>query len=53
MTESADAAIFGCTEICLILDPAKLPLPGFGSTTIHIEAAVDFALGKRTVSRSA
>lgn len=43
----ADSVIFGCTEICLILDTDKLPLPGFDSTVIHAEAAVDFALGRR------
>ena len=42
--EGADCVILGCTEICLILDPDKLPLPGFDSTAIHAEAAVDFAL---------
>ncbi|MCV9960937.1 aspartate/glutamate racemase family protein [Pararhizobium sp. BT-229] len=42
--EGADAIILGCTEICLILDPHKLPLPGFDSTAIHADAAVDFAL---------
>jgi aspartate racemase len=42
----ADSVILGCTEICLILDPAKLPLPGFDSTRIHAEAAVTFALCK-------
>ncbi len=26
--EGADAVILGCTEICLILDPKSLPLPG-------------------------
>lgn len=46
--EGADSVIFGCTEICLILDPTKLPLPGFDSTAIHAEAAVEFALGQRT-----
>lgn len=40
----ADSVILGCTEICMILDPATLPLPGFDSTTIHAESAVDFAL---------
>jgi len=40
----ADSVILGCTEICLILDPEALPLPGFDSTAIHAEAAVDFAL---------
>jgi aspartate racemase len=41
----ADSVILGCTEICLLLDPDKLPCPGFDSTTIHAQAAVDFALG--------
>lgn len=45
--EGADSVILGCTEICLILDPSKLPLPGFDSTSIHAEAAVEFALGNR------
>lgn len=40
----ADAVIFGCTEICMILDADKLPLPGFDSTAIHADAAVQFAL---------
>lgn len=44
--EGADSVILGCTEICLILDPANLPLPGFDSTAIHATAAVDFALGQ-------
>lgn len=51
--DGADAVILGCTEICLILDPARLPLPGFDSTAIHAEAAVEFALGGRCVSRAA
>ncbi|MBB2750944.1 UNVERIFIED_ORG: aspartate racemase [Rhizobium aethiopicum] len=41
--QGADSVIFGCTEICLILETDKLPLPGFDSTSIHIKAAVDFA----------
>ncbi len=45
----ADSVILGCTEICLLLDPAHLPLPGFDSTAIHARAAVDFALGHRPV----
>ncbi|MFN3509496.1 MAG: aspartate/glutamate racemase family protein [Allorhizobium sp.] len=43
--DGADSVILGCTEICLILDPESLPLPGYDSTTIHAEAAVEFALG--------
>lgn len=46
--QGADSVIFGCTEICMILETDKLPLPGFDSTAIHVDAAVDFALGKRT-----
>ncbi|MBS1004620.1 aspartate/glutamate racemase family protein [Acetobacter thailandicus] len=42
--QGADSVIFGCTEIGLILDPKVLPLPGFDSTLIHAEAAVQFAL---------
>lgn len=41
----ADSVILGCTEICLLLDPARLGVPGFDSTTIHARAALDFALG--------
>ncbi|WP_097306369.1 aspartate/glutamate racemase family protein [Pseudomonas chlororaphis] len=43
--EGADSVIFGCTEICLILETDKLALPGFDSTAIHIEAGIEFALG--------
>jgi aspartate racemase len=43
--KGADSVIFGCTEICLILDPAALTLPVFDSNAIHVEAAVEFALG--------
>ncbi|MBK5569831.1 aspartate/glutamate racemase family protein [Ensifer sp. 2YAB10] len=42
--QGADSVILGCTEICLTLDPRALPLPGFDSTAIHAEAAVEFAL---------
>ena len=42
--EDADSVILGCTEICLILDPKSLPLPGFDSTAIHARAAVTHAL---------
>lgn len=49
--DGADAVILGCTEICLILDPAALPLRGFDSTAIHAAAAVDFALADRQAER--
>ncbi|MCJ9749825.1 aspartate/glutamate racemase family protein [Neorhizobium sp. BETTINA12A] len=51
--EGADSIILGCTEICLLLDPAGLPLPGIDSTTIHAKAAVDFALGQPAVKQAA
>ena len=51
LAAGADSVILGCTEICLLLDPAALPCPGFDSTAIHVRAAVDFALrdGAHTV----
>lgn len=42
--DGADCVILGCTEICLLLNPDDLTLPGFDSTTIHCHAAVDFSL---------
>ncbi|WP_152046422.1 aspartate/glutamate racemase family protein [Aureimonas psammosilenae] len=39
----ADCVILGCTEICLLLDPDALVLPGFCSTRIHADAAARFA----------
>ncbi|MDL2397633.1 aspartate/glutamate racemase family protein [Rhizobium mayense] len=53
--EGADSVILGCTEICLILDPNALTLPGFDTTAIHALSAVDFALGseKAAASRAA
>ncbi|WP_234185818.1 aspartate/glutamate racemase family protein [Shinella sp. NM-101] len=52
-TAGADCVILGCTEICLLLDPDALPLPGFDSTAIHAAAAVDFALGAAAASKAA
>jgi len=40
----ADSVILGCTEVCLLLDPGRLPVPGFDSTAIHVDAALTFAL---------
>ncbi|RKE84379.1 aspartate/glutamate racemase family protein [Rhizobium sp. AG855] len=51
--QGADSVILGCTEICLILDPAALPLTGYDSTTIHAEAAVSFALKASSDMRAA
>lgn len=51
--QGADSIILGCTEICLLLDPSDLPLPCVDSTAIHAEAAVDFAMSKADINRSA
>ncbi len=48
----ADSVILGCTEICLLLDPDNLPLPGLDSAIIHTQAAVEFALGKTAADRA-
>jgi aspartate racemase len=48
----ADSVILGCTEICLILDPQNLSLPGFDTTTIHARAAVDFAQTPATLAQT-
>lgn len=47
--KGTDSIILGCTEICLILDPNDLPLPGFDTTEIHARAAVDFALADEMI----
>lgn len=51
--EGADSLIFGCTEICMILDVDGTSLPGFDSTDIHAAAAVEFAIGDPAGSRAA
>ncbi|KQV82091.1 aspartate/glutamate racemase family protein [Rhizobium sp. Root1220] len=51
--KGADGIILGCTEICLILDPNRLPLPGFDTTAIHAKAAVDFSIGEEAIKETA
>lgn len=50
--EGADSIILGCTEICLLLDPDNLALPGFDSTRIHCQAASIFAIGETMASHN-
>lgn len=45
-SRGAEAIIEGCTEITLLVEQHHTPIPLFDTTTIHAEAAVDFALGK-------
>lgn len=42
--KGAQGVILGCTEICLLIQPADTALPVFDSTELHALAAVDFAL---------
>lgn len=41
----AEAVIFGCTEIGLLLKPSDSPLPVFDTAALHVETAVEFILG--------
>ncbi len=45
IADGADGAIFGCTEIGLLLRPSDLAIPAFDTTELHAAAALDLALG--------
>jgi aspartate racemase len=47
----ARGIIFGCTEIDLLVGPDDASVPVFDSTRIHVEAAVDWALGAGAAGR--
>lgn len=49
--QGAEAVILGCTEICLLLDPAvqDCALPLFDSTALHAAAAVEWMLAPATM----
>ncbi len=40
----ADSVIFGCTEVGLLIAPEDFDVPSFDTTTLHAQAAIDFAL---------
>lgn len=42
--DGAQGVVLGCTELGLLLDPAALPLPGFDSTRLHVQQALDWML---------
>lgn len=46
----AEAVVFGCTEIELLLGPEDLPIPVLDSMRTHAEAAVGMALGERALA---
>jgi len=41
----AEGVILGCTEIEMLIGPDDLDLPSFATTRIHVEAALDAAVG--------
>lgn len=43
--QGADGVILGCTEISLLVGQGDMGLPVFDTTALHVEAALDFALG--------
>ena len=45
--KGAEAVIFGCTEIGLLIKPDDVALPSFDTTALHATAAVAFALADR------
>jgi len=45
--EGAEAVIFGCTEIGLLLDESDSPLPVYDTTLLHVKAALDWSLADR------
>ena len=53
VASGVDSVILGCTEISLLIDPDRLPLPGYDSTAIHAAAAVRFALDRAEAGRQA
>jgi aspartate racemase len=46
--DGAEAVIFGCTEIGLLLRPEHVSLPAFDTTALHARAAVSFSLGDQS-----
>lgn len=41
--DGAQGIIFGCTEICMLIGDVQFSVPVFDTTTIHAQAAVEFA----------
>ncbi len=49
VTRGAQGVILGCTEIMLLITQEDSPVPIFDTTTIHAQAAVDYALAPTDV----
>ena len=41
--DGADSVVFGCTEVGLLISADDVPVPAFDTTTVHVEAALEFA----------
>lgn len=46
IANGAEGIILGCTELPLIIEQKDVRIPAFDTTTIHAEAAVEYALNK-------
>jgi|HubBroStandDraft_4_1064222.scaffolds.fasta_scaffold216181_2 aspartate racemase len=49
----ADAVIFACTEIGILVQPRDVPVPVFDTLVLHVLAALDFALAEAEPSTQA
>jgi aspartate racemase len=45
VAKGAEGIILGCTEIMLLIGPEDSPVPLFDTTSIHVAAALELALG--------
>lgn len=45
----AEGVVFGCTEIELLLDAERVPVPAFDTTALHVERGVELCLGDRVL----
>lgn len=52
VAEGAEAVVYGCTEIGLLMEGAELPCPAFDTTVEHVRAAVEWALAGHAVPLS-
>ena len=43
-TDRTDSLIFGCTEVGLLISSDDFSIPCFDTTTLHAQAAIDFAI---------
>ena len=42
--DGAEAAVLGCTELCLLITPKDSPVPLYDTTELHAKAILSFAL---------